>query len=128
MGGVTIGFNRDYNIGAPSSFSIYGKIVFIGKGNHSFGAGCSILVKKGAVLEIGNHFGCTGDSRIWVHKKVVIGENNLWSFGCTIMDGDGHKILDDEGVRINKDAQVIFGDNVWMGCNCTVLKGSSIPS
>ena len=123
-----MGFNRDYNCGLPTTIIVYGKIVIHGKSHHSFGAGCSVLVKKGAVLEIGNNFGCTGDTRVWVHKKVTIGENNLWSFGCTVMDGDDHKIYDEDHNLLNDDKPIAFGDNIWMGCNCTILKGVTIPS
>lgn len=127
-GGVTLGFNRNYNSGAPSSIVNNGTIVIHGCSHHSFGAGCSVLVKSDATLEIGDNFGCTGDSRVWVHKRVTIGQNNLWSFGCTVMDGDDHQILDESSIRINEDKPITFGDDVWMGCNCTILKGTVIPS
>lgn len=129
LGGVTLGFNRDYNSGVPSSITNYGTIVFQGYSHHSFGAGCSVLLKAGALLEVGDNFGCTGDSRIWVHQKVTIGRNNLWSFGCTVMDGDDHQVIDcNNNKRINQDKPIIFGDDVWMGCHCTILKGIMIPS
>lgn len=127
-GGITLGFNRDYNSGAPSSIVNYGTIVIHGRSHHAFGAGCSVLVKSGAALEIGDDFGCTGDSRLWVHKRITIGQHNLWSFGCTVMDGDDHQILDVTNKRINVDKPITFGDDVWMGCNCTILKGTVIPS
>lgn len=127
LGGVTLGFNRDYNNGAPSSIVNYGNIIIHGNSHHSFGAGCSLLVKTGATLEIGENFGCTGDTRIWVNRHIAIGDNNLWSFGCTVMDGDDHKILDENSNWINEDRPITFGDDVWMGCNCTVLKGALIP-
>ncbi len=127
-GGVTLGFNRDYNSGAPSSIVNYGTIIIHGRSHHSFGAGCSVLVKQGATLEIENNFGCTGDTRVWVHKLVRIGQNNLWSFGCTVLDGDDHQIFNTQIKRINEDKPITFGGDVWMGCNCTVLKGAVIPS
>ena len=105
----------------------YGRIIIHGRSHHSFGAGCSLLVKAGATLEIGDNFGCSGDTRIWVNRHVTVGENNLWSFGCTVMDGDDHKIIDNDLNWINEDKPITFGNDVWMGCNCTILKGAVIP-
>ena len=36
-------------------------------------------------------------------------------------------IYDDKGNHINPNEEVIFGDNVWMGCRCTVMKGCYVP-
>jgi acetyltransferase-like isoleucine patch superfamily enzyme len=127
FGAVKIGFNRDCNNGAPSIISINGKLILRGD-KHSFGAGCLISVSKNAILDIGNNFGCTGDTGIHISKYMKIGDNNLWSYGCHIMDSDFHRIYNAKGELINPNNSVIFGDNVWMGCNCLILKGAVIPS
>lgn len=133
MGGVkfrlvTIGFARQSSKGAPSALHLNGKVMIRGKKTHAFGAGCCITVKKGAVLDLGDNFKCMGDTSINVAKSVIIGENNLWSYNCYIMDNDGHKIYDSTGRRINEPREVVFGDNIWMGYGCLVLKGSRIAS
>ena len=49
-GVVSIGFNRENNKGLCCSLKIKGKIIVRGNRVHSFGAGCSIDVGKGAIL------------------------------------------------------------------------------
>ena len=43
------------------------------------------------------------------------------------MDSDTHKIYGDYNSRINDDKPVNIGENVWIGCRSTILKGSTIP-
>lgn len=43
------------------------------------------------------------------------------------MDTDYHNIVDIEGNIINKDQQIIVGNDVWIGCRSMILKGSFIP-
>lgn len=128
LGMVTIGFNRQFNNGLPCSLYLQGSMIVFGNSRHAFGAGSRIVIKKGATLEIGDNFGCTGDTSITVFKKISVGNNNLWSYGCVVRDNDGHSILDLDGEIQNHPKDVIFGDNIWMGCNCIVLKGSEISS
>ena len=125
-GCVTIGLNRCGNKGAPSSIRFYGKVIIRGVRCHAFGAGCHISVARNAVFEIGDGFGCTGDITISVAKSMVIGADNLWSYNCAVMDNDGHMILHDEGKVINLPRGVVFGDHVWMGNGCIILKGAEI--
>ena len=44
------------------------------------------------------------------------------------MDTDYHSVLDEHGRIINSDSSIIIGDDIWIGCRSTVLKGSHIPS
>ena len=128
MGLVTIGFNRDANNSAPSSICIEGQVIIKGNKKHAFGAGCRIIVKSNAILEVGDDFGCTGDTCIIAFKKISIGAHNLWSYGCVVRDNDGHSIIGLDGKIINHPRDVIFGNNIWMGCNCLILKGAKISS
>ena len=125
---LTIGFNRAYNTGSRSNIVIKGKMVIKGRGTHAFGAGCCVGIWKNGILEIGDNFGCTGDSYISVSKHITIGKNNLWSYNNVVMDYDGHSICLTSGEKINHPKEIRFGDNVWMGCGCTILKGSAIPA
>ena len=128
MGVVAIGFNRQNNKGSHGSLRIMGKVIVRGNKVHSFGSGCSIEVGKNGVLDIGNNFICTGDSYITVHKTMIIGDNNLWSFNEVVMDTDYHYLYDRNEIQTNVPRPVCFGSNVWIACNCIILKGSSIPS
>lgn len=41
------------------------------------------------------------------------------------MDTDSHKIYQN-GIQINADREVVMEEHVWIGANCTLLKGSVI--
>lgn len=42
------------------------------------------------------------------------------------MDSDSHRIYI-ESEQINTDKEISFGNKIWIGCRCTILKGSVIP-
>ena len=42
------------------------------------------------------------------------------------MDTDFHKIFNSDGEQINHDKKIIIGNNVWIGANTTILKGSKV--
>lgn len=94
---------------------------------HFFGAGLNLTIKEGAILEIGNNFAVSVDARINVAKRISIGNDNMWSYGNTIMDNDSHPIYDSSGNQINHHRDVVFGNKVWMACHCIILKGADIP-
>ncbi|GAA3253440.1 acetyltransferase with hexapeptide repeat [Lactococcus lactis subsp. lactis] len=56
-----------------------------------------------------------------------MGEDNLWSTGIVIRASDGNQIFDNvTGKMINRAKKIEIGNNVWIGANATVLKGSMI--
>ena len=127
-GGITIGFNRSRNSGNATFVSFQGKLIIHGEGIHAFGAGCYISVAPEAVLEVGNNFGCTGDTQFRISHHTIIGDDNLWSYGCVVMDSDSHSIYNEAGVVVNRPRPIVFGNHIWMGCNCLILKGTTVPS
>lgn len=42
------------------------------------------------------------------------------------MDTDSHQIYQD-GIQINPDQAIVIENDVWIGSNCTLLKGTIIP-
>lgn len=77
---------------------------------------------------MGENFIITGRSTIICNNKIVFGDNVLISWDILLMDTDWHKIYNDRNELLNGDKPIIVGDNVWIGCRSTVLKGSIIPS
>ena len=43
------------------------------------------------------------------------------------MDTDFHHVIK-HGEVVNPPKEITIGDHVWIGCRCTILKGSVIPS
>lgn len=125
FGMVKIGFGYDgveiFNKKMPTIFHLEGNIKFKGKAN--IGYGSSIVVY--GELEVGDGFIITSKSQIYCKERIVLGRNNLISWDVLIMDSDHHKIICEKN-HINKNGEIIFGDNVWIGCRNLILKGTRI--
>lgn len=81
-----------------------------------------LLIKKGCSIG-GSNF-VIGNEH---HLSVRVGEDNLWSTRIVIRASDGHQIFDNvTGKMINRAKKIEIGNNVWIGANATVLKGSMI--
>lgn len=68
----------------------------------------------------------TGHCEIICRKKIEIGDKCLIAWGCQLMDSDHHIIENENGIQINHDKDIIIEDNIWIGSNCTILKGTHI--
>lgn len=80
-----------------------------------------------SILEIGNNFNVTAETSIVCHKYIKFGDNNLISWENLVMDTDFHKIKKLNGDNLVNDLKNIdIGNNVWIGCRNTILKGSRI--
>lgn len=95
--------------------TIYGRCVF--------GSGSIVIVNKYGQMEIGEGFVCSGGLNIECHSKITFGNNCVLSWNITILDTDFHPIYDGLGKFLNPNRPITIGDNVWIGCNSTVLKG-----
>lgn len=128
QGGVRIGFqDLEWSYDKKSVLNIKGRLIIKGNGYHSFSPGLSLAIAPGAVMEIGNNFSCSHNTRFTIFKSLVIGDNNMWSFDNLIMDTDAHYIFNEKGEMISHNAGITFGDHVWLGCRNAILKGATIP-
>lgn len=129
-GDLTFGFvDKQYIYPKPCHLCIEGTIITKGYGMHDFGPGTIISISKDAVLVLGNNFASSYDLQIKVADRIEVGQNNMWSYGIEIRDTDSHSIFGDAGGgRINPNKPIILGDNVWIGCRTTIMKGVYIAS
>lgn len=97
------------------------------KGKTRIGRGSKISVGGNATLTLGEGFNITGDSEIICEKAITFGRQCLLSWNILLMDTDYHHILDDDGQSINPPKPITIGNNVWIGCRTTILKGVSLP-
>ena len=97
------------------------------KGTAFLGDETRILVGKGAQMVIGDDFSCTGRTDIDAIKEITIGNHVIISVNGQIMDTDHHSIYGTNNEIINQPKSIHIGNNVWIGCTCTILKGSQIP-
>lgn len=80
----------------------------------------------GSCITIGDNCRLNG---VYIHaqKKIQIGDNCVMASGVNIIDSNGH-----ETKSINRTkgrdipSEIIIGNNVWIGLNSIVLKGSII--
>ncbi|MEH7097781.1 acyltransferase [Neobacillus vireti] len=82
-----------------------------------------------AEIHIGNNVGISG-ATIYARKSIKIGDNTMVGGNTKIIDNDFHPI--DPKVRSktpNENMQIQsieIGENVFIGCNCLILKGTKI--
>ena len=115
-------FDRKGNITkwkSEGTLIVHGQVIF--------GRGCGIRIGKEATLEIGQNTCLTGHTDIACFKQITIGRDCLISWDVLIMDTDFHHIKDNNG-KLNEPKPIVIGDHVWIGCRCTVLKGTTIQS
>lgn len=111
---------------APCFVKIEGKLIIHGEGYHNIAPGGNLTIRSTGILEIGNNFSIGHFCKIIITTHSIIGDNNLHSWENLYMDDDLHPIFDEEGNRLNKPQPLIFGNNVWIGARCTILKGVTI--
>lgn len=88
---------------------------------------CNISATRDAEISIGNNSGFSG-TVIAASKSISIGSHVLCGGNCTIVDTDRHPLGKEARLR-KEDAQalpIIIEDDVFLGMNVTVLKGSHI--
>lgn len=110
--------------GLYTNIIIGGTIIF--EGNAVIYHGSNVNVAKGATLVLGDDFELGCSSNIFVSEYIEFGSSCMLSWNITVMDTDMHGIYDLTGKFINPAKQIKIGNNVWIGCDTTILKGSII--
>ncbi len=98
----------------------------IGKGI-KIRSGTKIRVRKTGTLTIGSDFGVSNNCVITSYEKIQIGNQVQFGPGVLVYDHD-HDFRSPGGLSDNKfkTAPIIIGDNVWIGANSIILKGTTI--
>jgi acetyltransferase-like isoleucine patch superfamily enzyme len=111
---------------SKSSVRMYRDSVFHVMGRVKLGPGVGIVTGPGAMLSIGDNTYITASSVVYCANRITIGRDCAIAWNTTILDTDFHHIHypDDTENELVKPVQI--GDHVWIGCNCTVLKGVTI--
>ncbi len=88
---------------------------------------CTILVdQNGARVAIGSRSRLNG---VYVHAQISvrIGENCVIASGVNIIDSNGHELSSaNRTIGRDRPVPIEIGDNVWIGMNSIVLKGTVI--
>jgi acetyltransferase-like isoleucine patch superfamily enzyme len=86
-----------------------------------------LTVIGNAEIIIGNHVGLNGTT-ITARKKISIGDYTMIGPNTIIVDNDGHNAWPprDRWTTSGKSEEIIIENDVWIGMNCTILKGVKI--
>ena len=127
LGIVKIGFTGSFGLGGRSYIDIRGRISFNGKA--SFARGTQIIVGDNANLYFGENFRCNSNCIINAGKNITFGDDNLLAWNVTVLDGDGHSIINSEtNSMTNSNREIITGNHVWLCPDVSLLKGCRLPN
>lgn len=106
-------------------WDVRGNVVF--KGGAKIGYGSKINVGSNGTLVLGDNFVITASSAVVCFSNVRFGDNCLLSWDNLFIDNDFHNVVMKDGKTIDKSKDITVGNDVWISCRCTVLKGTVIP-
>lgn len=114
---------------------------YIRVGERSCIRGSLEVQRKGGKIEIGSNCYVGDHTRIWASDEIKIGNNVLIAHNVNIFDNDTHPTnylerredalnIIYRGVRNKysslRSLPVEIGDDVWIGCNSIILKGTVV--
>ncbi len=91
--------------------------------NVNFFSGAQIKCFTNSNIAIGNDTYFSGPLVMHAENNIRIGARCSISWGVTIIDSNFHSV----GNKKQELSEVVIEDNVWIGCNVTILKGVYIP-
>ena len=104
-----------------------GKLILVN--NNLLRSGVKIRVQNGGIVTIGENTGLNYNCIINSHDRITIGKNTTFGQNVKLYDHDHvykkQGLLRDNGFVTEP---IEIGDNVWIGSDCTILKGTVIGS
>lgn len=90
-------------------------------------SGSKVRVRKNAEIIIGDNFSMSNRCILASHELIRIGNDVQFGPGVLVYDHD-HDFRVEGGLKANKykTAPVIIGNNVWIGANTIILRGTKI--
>lgn len=128
-GDIKIGINQGPFLKGKGEYSYFNlahnaEIRFKGKCNINAG---SIINISGGLCEFGNRFAANAHFLLSCEKEIRIGDDVLFGWDCTVIDGDGHTIVSNiDNEKCNQPKVIEIGEHVWIGAKSTILKGTRV--
>ena len=114
---------------APVSINLWENATLLIDGDLTIGNGVQIIIAKGGFLKIGGSKTeksiIGGGSKIYVLKRVDIGNDFLGAYNVFITDCDWHSI-DISNIPTKFQSDTIIGNHVWVAHESSLLKGTII--
>ncbi len=126
-GMVSLGVNRgSFDLGRERASFIRlsrdAKIIF--RGECGMAMGLKIDVSRDGVLEVGDGVHLNACATLSSNGLVRLGDGVRSGWDITVIDWDGHDILDaSDGHVVNKPKEIVIGNHCWLGAKTSVLKG-----
>jgi acetyltransferase-like isoleucine patch superfamily enzyme len=118
------------------------KVLVTGKGRVVIGKNCAFGFKLGgfnrkgcielqarypdAVIEIGDNVSTNNNLFICCANRIKIGPETLIGQNVTLMDFEAHGTHPDKRREMGDIGEIIIGNNVWIGNNVMILRGTHI--
>ena len=124
---------KRFNASFPAIMSPLTEVTVEGKSHLCIGRklkmhnGAKIRVRKDGKLEIGKNFGMSNGCVVTAYDHIKIGDNVMLGPNVLIYDQD-HDYRAEGGVAAMKfkTAPITIGNNVWIGANTLILRGTTI--
>lgn len=111
----------------PVILDIRGSLCF--NGSFYIGCGSTIRVENNAKMSIGANSRFGAQTILFCEERINIGAQVEGSWRCQLMDTDRHEIIDRKNNTVLQSWKPIeIGDNVWIGNNVFINKGTRIPA
>jgi len=110
---------------------VIGKNLRLGRSHRGYHAGMPfytylVTSEKTAKIKVGDNSRINA-AAIHAYSEISIGNNCLIASGVHIIDSNGHELLsNDRTVGMDKPSPISIGNNVWIGLNAVILKGTII--
>jgi acetyltransferase-like isoleucine patch superfamily enzyme len=138
--GKRLHIQPNYSVWGSIRFIIYGPgSIVIGKNFHAVStrkrsfmtlfSPCHIAIIGNGQIVLGDHVGLNGTT-ITARHRISIGDNTMIGPNTIILDHDGHVAWppSERWTKSGPVAEVVIENDVWIGMNCTILKGVKIGS
>lgn len=129
MGTIKIGVNCGPFLKGKSENTVFkltnnAKVSFEGKCNINEG---SVINVNGGECIFGKEFAANANFLLSCEKKISFGDHVLFGWDCTVIDGDGHQIVEQISKKVvNQAKDICVGNHVWIAAKSTLLKGAQI--
>lgn len=85
------------------------------------GEGCRVIIGKHFSGNINCMMTCMGKG-----NYIEVGDDCMLSENIDIWNTDSHQITDTNGRILNDNKPIVIGNHVWIGKDCSILKGVTI--
>lgn len=130
FGSIKIGVNYgpfDKGQHSKTQFILKNNATVTFKGKCNINAGGTINIISGKCT-LGDNFAANACFLLSCEKQISIGDNVLFGWDCTVIDGDGHMINDVAGHCCNEAESIYIGNHVWVAAHASILKGTKISN